>query len=125
MAVVRAPPAFLKPQGFGPDDAGAKFWKRRFKGAVHFEERLTHNHARVVKFFLNVSREEQKKRLLRRLDAPDKNWKFSPTDYEERLLWDDYQNAYDDLLRHTSTDVAPWYVVPADVKWFTHLAVSK
>jgi PPK2 family polyphosphate:nucleotide phosphotransferase len=125
VAVVRVHPEFLQPQGFDPAEAGENFWRRRFKDMVHFEEHLRHNHTVVLKFFLHVSRKEQKKRLLKRLADPEKNWKFSPTDYEERLLWDDYQAAYDDLLRNTSTDFAPWYVVPADAKWFTHLAVSR
>jgi polyphosphate kinase 2 (PPK2 family) len=78
----------------------------------------------IRKFFLHVSKEEQKRRFLARLDEPDKNWKFSEADVHERKYWDDYMNAYEDMIRHTSTPKAPWYVVPADHKWFTHIAVS-
>jgi polyphosphate kinase 2 (PPK2 family) len=78
----------------------------------------------IRKFFLHVSREEQKKRFLARLDEPEKNWKFSEADVHERQHWDEYLNAYEDMIRHTATPEAPWYVVPADHKWFTHLAVS-
>jgi len=79
----------------------------------------------MVKVFLHLSREEQQRRLLARIDTPDKNWKFSMADVHEREHWDDYQGAYEDLIRHTSTEVAPWYVVPADHKWFTRLVVAE
>ena len=78
----------------------------------------------IRKFFLHVSKEEQKRRFLARLEEPEKNWKFSEADVHERKYWDDYMNAYEDMIRHTSTPEAPWYVVPADHKWFTHIAVS-
>ena len=79
----------------------------------------------VLKFFLNVSKGEQKKRFLARIDEPEKNWKFSVADYQERAFWDDYQQAYEQLLNHTSTEQAPWFVIPADHKWFARLAVSE
>src|SRR6516165_7738157 len=91
---------------------------------VHFEDYLVHNGTAVLKFFLNVSRQEQKKRFLERIDNPDKNWKLSTADYEERRRWFDYQAAYEDMLRQTSTKHAPWFLIPADQKWFTRLAVA-
>ncbi len=78
----------------------------------------------VLKFFLNISKGEQKRRFLERIDRPEKNWKFSASDAKERAFWDDYQNAYEDMFNHTSTDWAPWHVIPADHKWFTRLAVA-
>ncbi len=124
--VVRVHPDFLAGEGFTPDDAADEhFWKRRFKDMVHFEDHLTRNNTCIVKFFLNLSRDEQKKRFLERIDNTNKNWKLSSVDYRERLRWDEYQTAYEDMLRHTSTPEAPWYVIPADHKWFTRLAVAK
>src|SRR4051794_8188214 len=124
--VVRVHPEWLEaerlPPGRPADDA---FWHHRFHDIVHHEKYLTRNGIRVVKFFLNVSKGEQKKRFLKRIDDPAKNWKMSPADYQERLRWDDYQAAYEDMIRHTSTDEAPWYVVPADHKWFTQLVVAR
>jgi PPK2 family polyphosphate:nucleotide phosphotransferase len=123
--VVRVHPGFLAAEGFPQADVGDEhFWKRRFKDIVHCEEHLVRNHTRIVKFFLNLSRKEQKRRFLERIDNPDKNWKLSAADYDERQRWDDYQDAYDDMLRRTSTPEAPWYVIPADHKWFTRLAVA-
>ena len=90
MLVVRVHPELLKPEGFDPADAGEKFWKRRFRDVVHFEEHLAHDHTRVVKFFLNVSKQEQKDRFLQRLDEPEKNWKFQPNDVSERQHWGEY-----------------------------------
>jgi PPK2 family polyphosphate:nucleotide phosphotransferase len=123
--VVRVHPEFLAAEKL--DDADLKdggFWKRRFKDIVHFEDHLVRNCTAVVKFFLNVSRQEQKKRFLERIDNPDKNWKLSTADYEERRRWFDYQAAYEDMLRQTSTKHAPWFLIPADQKWFTRLAVA-
>ena len=85
---------------------------------------MARNGTKILKFFLNVSKDEQKKRFLERIDEPDKNWKFNPGDVEERKLWDKYMEAYEDAIRNTSTDHAPWYVVPADKKWFTRLVVA-
>jgi PPK2 family polyphosphate:nucleotide phosphotransferase len=101
-----------------------KFWKKRYEDIVAFEEHLVRNGTIVVKFFLNVSKEEQKKRFLKRLDEPDKNWKFSAGDITERGYWDAYMEAYQDALQATSTKAAPWYVIPADRKWVTRTLVS-
>jgi PPK2 family polyphosphate:nucleotide phosphotransferase len=123
--IVRVHPELLAAQKLPPDvTAGDDFWKGRFKDMAHFEDYLTRNGTRVLKFFLNISKKEQKKRFLARIDDPAKNWKLSPADYSERLLWDRYREAYEDMLRHTSTAHAPWYAIPADHKWFTHLAVA-
>jgi PPK2 family polyphosphate:nucleotide phosphotransferase len=123
--VVRVHPEFLAAEKLGDPGVGSKkFWKRRFKQIVRFEDYLTHNVTRVVKFFLHLSRQEQKKRFLQRIDDPNKNWKLTADDYQERRHWDEYQAAYEDMLRQTSTKRAPWYVIPADNKWFTRLAVA-
>jgi PPK2 family polyphosphate:nucleotide phosphotransferase len=108
-------------------DANAKHahvWRSRFDDMVNFERYLEHNGTRVVKVFLHISKREQRKRLLARLEDPTKCWKFSPSDVTERAHWDRYQRAYEQMLQATSTDVAPWYVVPADHKWFARAAVS-
>ena len=99
-------------------------WQRRFHEINHFEQYLTDNGMVVLKFFLHVSKGEQKKRFLSRIDEPDKNWKLSVSDAQERGFWDNYMRAYEDVFTHTSTKTAPWYVVPADHKWFTRLAVA-
>jgi PPK2 family polyphosphate:nucleotide phosphotransferase len=99
-------------------------WKRRYRQINDWERYLSENGVRIVKLFLNLSREEQRRRFLRRIDQPSKNWKFSPADVAERSHWDDYQRAYSDMLSHTSTEWAPWYVLPADHKWVTRLAAS-
>ena len=88
------------------------------------ERYLSRNGTLIRKFFLHVSKKEQKKRFLERLDRPEKNWKFSAADVKERELWDEYQDAYEEMIRHTATDYAPWYVVPADHKWFTRVVVA-
>ena len=110
-----------------PDEVkGDKFvWRKRFRQIREWEDHLTENGTHVIKFFLNVSREEQKKRFLARIEEPDKNWKFSANDAKERGFWYDYMNAYEDAMEATSTKNAPWYVIPADKKWFTRLAVSE
>ncbi|HMS08523.1 MAG TPA: polyphosphate kinase 2 family protein [Pyrinomonadaceae bacterium] len=100
-------------------------WKKRFRQIRDWEEHLFENGTHILKFFLNVSREEQKKRFLARINEPEKNWKFSAADIKERGFWYDYMNAYEDAMENTSSDHAPWYVVPADKKWFTRLAVSE
>ena len=99
-------------------------WKERFDDIVSFERYLSRNGIVVRKFFLHISREEQKKRFLARLDNPQKHWKFSAADIRERQFWDDYHDAYEDMIRHTSTEEAPWYVIPADHKWFSRLVVA-
>ncbi len=99
-------------------------WKRRFREITEFERYLADNGTVIVKFFLNVSKAEQRRRFLSRIDEEDKNWKFSIADAKERSFWDDYMKAYEDMLEHTSTEHAPWYVVPADNKWFTRLTVA-
>jgi PPK2 family polyphosphate:nucleotide phosphotransferase len=99
-------------------------WKRRFHEIREFEKHLTQNGTVIIKFFLNVSKEEQRRRFLARIDEPEKNWKLSVNDVKERAFWDDYMEAYTDMLENTSTSYAPWYVVPADNKWFTRLAVA-
>ncbi|HNX44052.1 MAG TPA: polyphosphate kinase 2 family protein [Bacteroidales bacterium] len=100
-----------------------KFWKQRFDDINNFEKFLTNQGTIILKFFLHVSPEEQKKRLLERIDDPSKNWKFSTGDVNERALWPKYMEAYEEILKHTSTEVAPWYVIPADKKWFMRAAV--
>ena len=100
-------------------------WKKRFEQIRNFETYLTQNGVHVLKFFLNVSKEEQRQRFLARIETPEKNWKFSAGDAKERGFWDDYMRAFEDALQHTSTKNAPWYIVPADKKWFTRVAVSE
>ena len=106
------------------DRISKDIWKDRFRDIRNYERYLHNNGIVVRKFFLNVSKNEQKKRFLERLDNPDKNWKFSANDIKERTFWDDYMNACEDMIRHTSTKEVPWYVVPADNKWFTRIAVA-
>ncbi len=99
-------------------------WRERFEDINNFERYLTRNGIVVVKFFLHLSKEEQKRRFMERLDTPGKRWKFSASDVKEREFWDAYQDAYEDAIRHTASEAAPWYVVPADNKWFAHLVVA-
>jgi PPK2 family polyphosphate:nucleotide phosphotransferase len=105
-------------------DADKKFWKHRYESIRSFEKHLTENGTVIVKFFLNLSKEEQKKRFLERIDDPEKNWKFSAADIHEREYWDDYMKAYEKAIQETSTENCPWYVLPADKKWFTRIAIS-
>jgi polyphosphate kinase 2 (PPK2 family) len=100
-------------------------WKKRFKHIRDWEDHLSENGTHILKFFLNVSREEQKARFLSRIEETEKNWKFSLGDVKERAHWDEYMTAYTEAIEATSTDNAPWYVIPADKKWFTRLAVSE
>ncbi|HMQ04623.1 MAG TPA: polyphosphate kinase 2 family protein [Pyrinomonadaceae bacterium] len=100
-------------------------WKKRFKHIRDWEDHLAENGTHILKFFLNVSREEQKKRFLSRINEPEKNWKFSIGDVKEREHWGEYMRAYEEAISATSTDNAPWYIIPADKKWFTRLAVSE
>lgn len=101
------------------------FWEKRFEDINAFEKYLDNNGIKVVKFFLHVSKDEQKERLLDRINLDEKHWKFAASDILERENWDEYHKAYEDMLEHTSTDYAPWYVVPADNKWFTRFVVSE
>ncbi|WP_421939586.1 polyphosphate kinase 2 family protein [Pedobacter sp.] len=102
-----------------------QFWKQRYQSIRNFEEHLIANGTVILKFFLNVSKEEQKKRFLERIEDPAKNWKFSSGDIKERALWDDYMQAYEDAINETSTKNAPWHIIPADKKWFARLAISE
>jgi PPK2 family polyphosphate:nucleotide phosphotransferase len=122
--VVRVHPEFLEKQKIPPELVTKDIWKERYKDIRSFERYLTRNGVVIRKFFLHVSKKEQKKRFLDRLENPEKNWKFSPNDVKERAFWDDYMQAYEDMIRHTATKDAPWYVVPADNKWFTRLVVG-
>jgi len=121
---VRVHPEFLEKQRLPPRLVTKQIWKERFEDISAFERYATRNGIAIRKFFLNVSREEQKRRFLERLDNPDKNWKFSMADARERERWDDYMAAYEEMIRHTASTHAPWYVVPADNKWFTRLVVA-
>ena len=100
-------------------------WKKRFEQIRNFENYLTENGVHVLKFFLNISKEEQKNRFLARIETPEKNWKFSATDAKERGFWDEYMRVYTDAMQNTSTKNAPWHIIPADKKWFTRVAVSE
>jgi PPK2 family polyphosphate:nucleotide phosphotransferase len=122
--IARVHPEVLVRQQLPPRLKDKSIWRRRFAEINNFEEYLVNNGTIVLKFFLNISKAEQKKRFLERIDRPEKNWKFSSADAKERQLWDEYQAAYEDVLNHTSTKHAPWYVVPADHKWFSRLAVG-
>ena len=121
---VRVHPELLEAQKLPDDLDHKKVWKHRFDDIRAFEQHLARNGTLVLKFFLNVSREEQRKRFLDRLDLPDKHWKFSLSDVAERELWPKYMAAYEEAIRETSRDHAPWYVVPADNKWFTRMVVA-
>jgi PPK2 family polyphosphate:nucleotide phosphotransferase len=123
--VVRVHPELIDRQRIPNTVAGPKLWQQRYGEIRDFERYLSHNGTAIVKFFLNVSKEEQRKRFLERIHEPEKNWKFSLGDVEERKHWDEYQQAYEDCLEATSTDEAPWYVVPADHKWVTRAVVSR
>lgn len=106
-------------------DINKKFWEHRYRQIANFERTLTENGTIILKFFLHVSKDEQKKRFLERIDDPKKNWKFSIDDLKERAHWDEYQKAYEDAINHTSTDHAPWYIIPADDKWYMRLLIGK
>jgi PPK2 family polyphosphate:nucleotide phosphotransferase len=121
---VRVHPEFLRAQRLPDDVKPEKLWKRRFEEINNFERYLTDNGTIVLKFFLHVSQKEQRQRFLERIDTPEKNWKFSSADLKERAHWDRYMEAYEDAIRNTSTAWAPWYVVPADHKWFTRVVVA-
>ncbi|MCI0657488.1 MAG: polyphosphate kinase 2 family protein [Acidobacteria bacterium] len=122
--VVRVHPEFLEKQKLPPELITKDIWEERFREIRECERYLTHNGIIIRKFFLHVSKQEQKKRFMERLENPVKNWKFSANDAKEREFWNDYMKAYEDMIRHTATKDAPWYVVPADNKWFTRVVVA-
>ena len=122
--VVRVHPEILDRQKLPDDAKGKEVWQRRYREINDWERYLTGNGFRVVKMFLNLSKEEQRTRFFKRLDLPEKNWKFSAADVRERKRWDDYQEAFSEMLSATSTRWAPWYVIPADHKWFARLCAA-
>ncbi len=122
---VKVHPEFLAKQNLPGKPGGKAFWDRRYKEINRFEKYLTSNGIIPIKFFLNLSRSEQRKRFIARIDEPKKNWKFSVADYNERARWDDYQQVFEDMLNHTSTERAPWFVIPSDNKWFARMAISE
>ncbi|MFY9792365.1 MAG: polyphosphate kinase 2 family protein [Candidatus Sulfotelmatobacter sp.] len=122
--VVRVHPKVLEGELLPPSLVTKDIWKERFEDIRCFERHMARNGTVIRKFFLHLSKKEQKKRFLARLDEPEKHWKFSEGDIHEREYWDDYQEAFEDMIRHTASKHAPWYVVPADNKWFTHLVVA-
>jgi PPK2 family polyphosphate:nucleotide phosphotransferase len=121
--VVRVHPELLEKERIPKELRGKHFWRHRYEDIDAFERYLTRNGIAILKFFLNVSQKEQKRRFLERLEDPTKNWKFSIADTREREYWDDYQRAYEKMIRNTATEQAPWVVAPADNKWFTRLVV--
>jgi PPK2 family polyphosphate:nucleotide phosphotransferase len=122
--IVRVHEAVLKQQKMPQPLVGRRIWDERLADIAHFEEYLTRQGVIILKFFLQVSREEQKKRFMKRLDNPEKNWKFSASDVHERKFWGDYMRVYEEAIRATASKHAPWFVVPADNKWFTRLVVA-
>ncbi|MGA2390012.1 MAG: polyphosphate kinase 2 family protein [Candidatus Sulfotelmatobacter sp.] len=122
--VVRVHPEVLKNEKLPAELVTKNIWKERFEDIHAFERHMARNGTVIRKFFLHLSKKEQKKRFLARLDEPEKHWKFSGADIHEREYWDQYQEAYEDMIRQTASQHAPWYVVPADNKWYTHLVVS-
>ena len=127
--VCKVHPELVLKEGIGTftsvESLDDKFWETRYKSIVDFEKHLHLNGTVLIKFYLNLSKKEQKERFLERIDDPLKNWKFSSFDVQERGHWDDYMKAYEEAISNTATDDAPWYVVPADKKWFTRIAISK
>jgi PPK2 family polyphosphate:nucleotide phosphotransferase len=122
--VVRVHPELLEKEKMPPKFVTEALWQQRFADMRALEDFLTRNGTVVLKFFLHVSREEQRERFLKRLDEPEKHWKFSARDVHERSFWDDYMHAYEEMVQNTAMPHAPWYVVPADHKWFTHIVVA-
>jgi len=122
--IVKVHPELIDQQKLPPGKRGKPFWQARYDDINALEQHLVRNGTVILKFFLHVSKEEQKRRFLERLDRPEKNWKFSASDMAERGFWDSYTDAYEDALSATSTEWAPWYVIPADDKWITHAVVS-
>ena len=123
--VVRVHPKILQNEKLPKTLITKHIWQERFEDINCFERYITRNGIAVLKFFLHLSKKEQKRRFLERLDTPDKNWKFSSDDVKERQCWDAYQDVYEDMIRHTASEHAPWYVVPSDNKWFTRLVVAQ
>ncbi|MEO0406536.1 MAG: polyphosphate kinase 2 family protein [Cyanobacteria bacterium P01_A01_bin.135] len=123
--VVRVHPELLVKQQLPPGAINDGIWAQRFEEINNFEQYLVNNGVAVLKFFLNVSKEEQRQRFLKRINRPEKNWKFSVSDARERAHWDDYMAAYGDAITHTNTPWAPWHIIPADHKWFSRLAVAQ
>jgi PPK2 family polyphosphate:nucleotide phosphotransferase len=121
---VRVHPENLDREKLPPESRGHDVWQRRFRQINDWERYLTDNGIRLVKLFLNVSKEKQRDRFLQRIDRPEKNWKFSAADARERQYWDEYQHAYSQVLTHTSTEHAPWHVLPADHKWFSRICAA-
>lgn len=122
--IVRVHPEIFHQQQLPHRLPDNQIWKQRFQEINNFEKYLVNNGIIVLKFFLNVSKSEQKKRFLQRIESPEKHWKFSVNDVRERAFWDDYMAAYEEVFHHTSTEWAPWYIIPADHKWFTRLVVA-
>jgi PPK2 family polyphosphate:nucleotide phosphotransferase len=123
--IVKVRPEILEKQKLPPGAKGKLLWNQRYEDINLFERYLVRNGTIVLKFFLHISKKEQKKRLLKRLEDPDKSWKFSLTDLDERSKWPQYQQAYEEMLNKTSTEWAPWYVIPADRKWVAHTLISE
>jgi PPK2 family polyphosphate:nucleotide phosphotransferase len=123
--IVKVRPEVLAKANLPPEDEGKQLWNQRYEDINLFERHLVRNGIVILKFFLNVSKEEQKQRLLDRLKKPDKEWKFSITDVSEREKWCDYMDAYQDMLSNTSSEWAPWHVIPSDKKWVAHLLISE
>ncbi len=124
LTVVRVHRSLLEREDLPPEPSGAKLWNERYQDIASFERHLVRNGTLVVKFFLHLSKDEQRKRLLERIDMPNKNWKISAADIHERAYWSSYQNAYELLLTHTSIEEAPWYIIPSDHKWFARAAIA-
>ena len=122
--IVRVHPEILNAQQLPVEARHENIWQQRFEEINDFERYLKRNGIAVLKFFLHVSKDEQRKRFLKRINTPEKNWKFSLNDVKERSFWDDYMAAYEDMFNHTSTEDAPWYIIPADKKWFMRAAVA-
>lgn len=122
--VVRVHPALLARERIPPRGKADELWKTRYREINDVERYLVANGIEILKFFFNLSKEEQKNRFLARLESPEKNWKFSEADVKERAYWDDYMAAFEEMLNHTSTENAPWYIIPADHKWYAHVAVA-
>lgn len=122
--VVRVHPNLLAAQNLPPDALKGNLWKRRYREINDFEKYLTDNGTRILKFYLHLSKDEQKRRFLQRIDRPEKNWKLSASDVAERAHWKDYQEAYEEMIEGTSTGDAPWHIIPADKKWFARVAIA-
>ncbi len=124
--VCKVHPEYSFNEGFkAAESMRADFWKERYESIRNFEKHISINGTVIIKFFLNISKKEQKKRFLERIDQPNKNWKFSSADIDERTLWDDYMRVYEEAINATSKEHAPWYIIPADKKWFTRITISK